>query len=99
MINDQMGGGGGFDNIIPITVAMNKSHTEIENMITSRFSSTTKDSKLQFKYKMVVSERKSHDTDRGKVSNWPTKFVNSYKIRSKVSEKVLYKGEKECSGN
>jgi hypothetical protein len=99
MINDQMGGGGGFDNIIPITVAMNRSHTEIENMITSRFSSTTKDSKLQFKYKMVVSERKSHDTDRGKVSNWPTKFVNSYKIRSKVSEKVLYKGEKECSGN
>ena len=87
MLNDQMGGEGGYDNIIPITKTMNSAHTAIENIITKKFSTAfeTKDpihgKKLEYNYRMVVSERGSYETENGTVDNWPTTFTNSYEIR------------------
>ena len=96
MINDQMGGDGGFKNIIPITSQMNKKHTRIENRITSSFSAVQEDKEREFQYKMVVQNRISLNTARGKVYNWPIKFVNSYKIRNKKS-KIVLQGAKETN--
>ena len=87
MLNDQMGGKGGYDNIIPITKTMNRAHTAIENIITKKFSPAfeTKDpihgKKLEYNYRMVVSERGRYETENGTVDNWPTTFTNSYEIR------------------
>ena len=87
MLNDQMGGEGGYDNIIPITSSMNSRHKTIESKITSRFDSAQEtidlkhNKKLVYNYRMKVSNRISHPTENGTVHNWPTKFTNSYEIR------------------
>ena len=80
MINDRMGGPGDFSNIIPITATMNSAHKKIENKITHHFSDALPHETDFYQYKMVVSGRRFHKTDRGKVENWPTEYVNSYQI-------------------
>lgn len=89
MINDQMGGGGKFDNIIPITSSMNRKHTFIENRLKSIFEAGNHKVNSEFQYKMVVSNRKDLKLARGRVLNWPITFVNSYKIRDKKTKNVF----------
>lgn len=89
MINDQMGGDGGYGNIIPITKEMNKWHTSIENMVTQNLSTALPSLTKEYRYSMRVSNRGSVSTVRGKVTNWPWRYDNMYEVRDKNTHNLI----------
>lgn len=77
MVNDQLGGSGGFSNIVPITSSMNGKHKTIENRANNELSNghgTT------VEYKMNINRRETRINGLKTVKNLPVEFKQTLDV-------------------
>ncbi|MBQ4766333.1 hypothetical protein F9U42_04195 [Pectobacterium versatile] len=79
MVNDQLGGDGGFKNIVPITSSMNGRHKTIENLANNALSSSFV---KKIKYNMKIRKRDTVTNGPKTVLNLPTAFEQSLNIKN-----------------
>lgn len=86
MVNDRLGGEGGFDNIVPITSAMNNQHHPIENAAQAIVGNGG--TPYEVRYYMNILHRDDYYWDkvhgRDRVNNLAVRFQQSYKYRTKA---------------
>lgn len=82
MVNDRLGGTGGYSNIVPITSSMNGKHKTIENA--SRNTVGGGLGSKEVNYHMNILARTDFDFGGGnEVKNMPYRFQQSYEVRDK----------------
>ena len=77
MINDQLGGNGTFQNIVPITSSMNGKHKKIENQANNLLSSG---SGTSLEYKMNIKSRTTVTSGLNTVKNLPLEFKQTLNV-------------------
>jgi hypothetical protein len=84
MVNDRLGGTGGFSNIIPITSTMNNQHHAIENAAQAKVGIGLGNKEVR--YYMNIPSRYDYTWANGdKVNNLPNQFQQSYDWRTKAT--------------
>lgn len=83
MVNDRLGGSGGFSNIVPITSSMNNKHHTIENDAQKKVGNGG--TPYEVRYYMAILHRDDYTfTPSGdKVNNLADQFQQSYEWRTK----------------
>ncbi len=83
MVNDRLGGTGGFENIVPITASMNNQHHTIENAAQRIVGDGT--GPHEVRYRMNILSRKNYTiTPKNDViNNLADSFQQSYDYRTK----------------
>ncbi len=85
MVNDRLGGTGGFSNIVPITSSMNTKHHTIENQAQNKVGGGF--GPYEVNYHMNILARKDFDFGSGnEINNLPYKFQQSYDARDKKTK-------------
>jgi hypothetical protein len=84
MVNDRLGGTGGYSNIIPITSSMNGQHRTIENAAKNKVGNGLGNKEVR--YYMNIPSRVDYTWPNGdEVKNIPDKFKQSYDWRTKAT--------------
>lgn len=82
MVNDRLGGTGGFSNIVPITSSMNARHRKIENQAQNKVGGGF--GPYEVKYYMNILKRKDFKFGNNDViNNLPIEFKQSYDYKKK----------------
>lgn len=82
MVNDRMGGTGGYSNIVPITSSMNGRHKTIENAARNKIGNGL--GNYIARYHMNILDRKDFRFHNGdEIANLPVEFQQSYDYRLK----------------
>lgn len=82
MVNDRLGGTGGFSNIVPITSSMNGKHHTIENQAQNKVGGGL--GPYEVNYHMNILARKDFDFGgKDEIKNMPYRFQQSYDWRDK----------------
>lgn len=82
MVNDRLGGSGGFENIVPITSTMNNKHHTIENSAQRALKSRKP---TEVRYYMQILRRNDYIWPNGdRVNNLPDMFRQSYDYRTRA---------------
>lgn len=81
MVNDRLGGGGGFGNIVPITSTMNNEHHTIENAAQQIVGANGSD--YEVKYRMNILARNDYTIGNDEVKNLADQFQQHYDYRTK----------------
>lgn len=94
MVNDRLGGTGGYDNIVPITSSMNGKHKTIENAARNKVGIGL--GLYEAKYNMGILDRDDFNFTNGdEIINLPVKFEQSYDYRLKTGGAITsVQGEK-----
>lgn len=71
MVNDSLGGSGGFDNIVPITASMNGRHKTIENKANNLLNANKG---TEIEYEMNILKRTDVTFDNKTIKGLPVKF-------------------------
>ncbi len=84
MVNDRLGGTGGFGNIVPITASMNTQHHTIENAAQQKVGNGG--TAYEVRYYMNILRRTDYTItpNNDKVNNLPDRFQQSYDYRTKA---------------
>lgn len=77
MVNDQLGGTGGFTNIVPITSSMNGKHKTIENRANTELS---RDNGTEVEYQMNINRRETRVNGSKTVKNLPVEFEQTLDV-------------------
>jgi hypothetical protein len=78
MVNDQLGGSGGFNNIVPITSSMNGLHRSIENKANSLLSAQNG---TEIQYKMKINKRATVKYGVKTVKELPIEFQQTLNVK------------------
>ena len=81
MVNDRLGGSGGFSNIVPITSSMNNRHHTIENAAQARVGNGG--GAYEVRYYMNILHRNNYRLTGGTVNNLADQFQQRYEWRTK----------------
>lgn len=83
MVNDALGGGGGFSNIVPITSSMNNQHHTIENAAQNIVGNIG--SAYEVRYYMNILNRTNYivTPNNDRINNLPDQFQQRYTFRTK----------------
>ncbi|MDG0803407.1 hypothetical protein [Pectobacterium polaris] len=83
MVNDRLGGGGGFGNIVPITSSMNNQHHTMENAAQNIVGNQGTD--YEVRYYMSILNRSNYifTPNNDVVNNLPDQFQQHYSYRTK----------------
>lgn len=84
MVNDRLGGTGGFNNIVPITSSMNTKHHTIENAAQRIVGNGGTDYEVRYYMKILNRTNYTFTPKMDKVNNLPDKFQQSYNYRTKA---------------
>jgi hypothetical protein len=83
MVNDRLGGTGGYSNIVPVTSSMNGKHKTIENASRNKVGNGL--GSYEARYNMDILERKDFNFSNGdQIVNQPVEFKQSYDYRLKT---------------
>lgn len=83
MVNDRLGGMGGYNNIVPITSSMNGRHKTIENAARNKVGNGL--GPYEARYNMNILDRRDFNFNNGdKIINQPIEFEQSYDYRLKT---------------
>lgn len=83
MVNDRLGGSGGFNNIVPITSAMNNQHHTIENAAQNVVGNGG--TPYEVRYYMSILQRSNYLWPNGdRVNNLADSFQQSYSYRTRA---------------
>lgn len=77
MVNDQLGGTGGFSNIVPITSSMNGKHKTIENRANNELA---RDNGTEVEYEMNINRRETRVKGSKTVKNLPVEFEQTLDV-------------------
>ncbi|PXY42405.1 hypothetical protein DMB65_04030 [Flavobacterium cheongpyeongense] len=77
MVNDQLGGSGGYKNIVPITSSMNGLHKSIENKANNLLSAGRG---TQIEYKMKILKRATVKNAVKTIKNLPIEFQQTLNV-------------------
>lgn len=83
MVNDRLGGTGGFENIVPITASMNNRHHTIENAAQNMVGNGGTPYEVNYHMQILHRDDYTFTPSRDKVNNLPDKFQQSYDWRTK----------------
>lgn len=84
MVNDRLGGGGGYANIVPITASMNNQHHTIENQAQQIVGNLG--TRNEVRYRMNILRRTNHvfgENNEHQVNNLANRFQQHYDYRTK----------------
>ncbi len=93
MVNDQLGGTGGYKNIVPITSSMNGLHKSIENKANNYL---TAGNGTQIEYKMKILKRASvkYIPSDSIVKNLPVEFQQTLKVFHTDGRRQMFIGQR-----
>jgi len=77
MVNDQLGGTGGFSNIVPITSSMNGQHKTIENRANNELN---RRNGTEVEYQMNINRRETRVHGLSTVKNLPVEFEQTLDV-------------------
>ena len=83
MVNDRLGGTGGFENIVPIESSMNNKHHTIENAAQAVVENGGTPYEVRYYMNILRREDYEFQPSGDKVKNLPNRFQQSYEWRTK----------------
>lgn len=96
MVNDQLGGDGGYGNIVPITSSMNGMHKTIENLANNLL---TAGHGTSVEYKMDILRRATVKYSHKTVKNLPVEFQQTLIEHPALGASKTHHGAKLVQGN
>ncbi len=83
MVNDRLGGTGGFENIVPITSSMNNRHHPVENAAQEKVGDGSGPYEVKYYMKILHRDDYTFLPSKDQVFNLPDKFLQYFEWRTK----------------
>lgn len=83
MINDRLGGSGGFSNIVPITSSMNGQHRTVENAAQRVVGNGNGPNEVRYRMNILNRTDYTITPNNDVINNLPDQFQQHYDYRTK----------------